>query len=244
MTLPAELGITAFVIALAAGAASFLSPCVLPLLPAYLSFVSGLDLDEVRRGNRRVALNALAFVLGFAIVFTVLGAGFSLAGSLVTHKRILELVAGAVLVVLGLLLVLLSAGVPGLGFLQAERRPLLTRVPKGPSGAVLLGVAFSLGWTPCVGPVLGSILTLAMSGSNPAGGAALLFVYSLGLGIPFILAGLFIGRALRAASWLRRRAKVVQTVCGVILVLYGGLLIAGQFAALAAHLSWLNLPSY
>jgi cytochrome c-type biogenesis protein len=244
MTLPAELGFTAFVIALAAGAASFLSPCVLPLVPAYLSFVSGLDLDEARRGNRRVALNAMSFVLGFAIVFTVLGAGFSLAGALVTHKRVLELVAGAVLMAFGLVLVLLAVGLPGLGFLQVERRPFLHKVPKGPSGAVLLGVAFSLGWTPCVGPVLGAILTLAVSGGNPAGGAALLFVYSLGLGIPFILAGLFVGRALRAASWLRRRAKVVQLICGVILVLYGALLVAGQFAVLAAHLSWLHLPSY
>jgi cytochrome c-type biogenesis protein len=244
MTLPADLGVAAFLIALAGGAASFLSPCVLPLLPAYLSFVSGSSLEEAKGGDRRVALRTLTFFLGFAIVFMILGAGFSFAGGLVSHKRALEIVAGAVLVAFGLLLFAMSAGLPGLGFFETERRPLLARVPRGPGGAFLLGVAFSLGWTPCVGPILASILTLAASGGNVAGGAALLFVYSLGLGIPFLVAGLFVGRALRAFARLRRRARLVQVICGVILVAYGGLLVAGQFTTLAAHLSWMHLPRY
>jgi cytochrome c-type biogenesis protein len=235
MTLPAELGLTAFLVALAAGAASFLSPCVLPLLPAYLSFVSGLSVDEVERGDRRVLWSTLAFVLGFSIVFTLLGAGFSLVGGLMPNQRVLEIVAGALLVVLGAVV----AGLTVPAFMQRDMRPLLARAPRGPAGAVVVGVAFALGWTPCVGPVLASILTLAASASDAAGGALLLFVYSMGLGIPFVLAGLFVGKALRAFAKVRRHLRTIQIVCGVLLIAYGALLIGGQFGWLAAHLpSW------
>jgi cytochrome c-type biogenesis protein len=232
MTLPAELGLTPILVALVAGAASFLSPCVMPLVPAYLSFVSGLSVDEVERGNRRVVWSTLGFVLGFSIIFTLLGAGFSFLGSLLPSQRVLEIVAGSLLVILGVVI----AGIAMPTFMQRDVRPLLTKAPRGPAGAVVVGVAFGLGWTPCVGPVLGSILTLAASGSDPAGGAVLLFVYSLGLGIPFLLAGLFVGRALRAFARVRRHLRTIQIVCGVLLVAYGGLLIAGQFSWLSAHL--------
>ncbi len=233
MTLPAELGVTAFLIALAGGAASFLSPCVLPLLPAYLSFVSGLSVEELKKGDRRVVLSTVAFVLGFSLVFTVLGAGFSFAGVLVANQRVLQIVAGAVLVVLGAII----AGLATPRFMQRDLRPLLSKVPRGPAGAFIMGVAFAFGWTPCVGPVLASILTMAASGSDPAAGALLLFVYSLGLGIPFLVSGFFVGRALRAFSRVRRHLRVIQIVCGVILVVYGALLIGGQFSWLSARLS-------
>lgn len=231
---------TAFLVALAGGAASFLSPCVLPLLPAYLSFVSGLSVEELREGDRRVIMSTLAFVLGFSVVFTLLGAGFSFAGVLVANQRLLQIVAGALLVVLGLII----AGLTAPSFMQRDVRPLLGKVPRGPTGAFIMGIAFAFGWTPCVGPVLAAILTMAASGGDPAGGAALLFVYSLGLGIPFLLAGFFVGRALRAFSRIRRHLRVIQIVCGAILVIYGALLIGGQFSWLSARLSGLGLPFF
>lgn len=240
MTLPADLGVTAFLVALAGGAASFLSPCVLPLLPAYLSFVSGLSVEELKEGDRRVILSTLAFVLGFSAVFTLLGAGFSFAGVLVANQRVFQIVSGALLVVLGAII----AGLTAPGFMQKDVRPLLGKVPRGPAGAFIMGVAFAFGWTPCVGPVLASILTMAAAGGDPAGGALLLFVYSLGLGIPFLVAGFLAGRALRAFSRVRKHLRVIQIVCGVILVIYGALLIGGQFGWLSARLSGLGLPLF
>ncbi len=231
MTLPAELGLTAFLVALLGGAASFLSPCVLPLLPAYLSFVSGLSVEDLEKGDRRVLWSTIGFVFGFSLVFTLLGAGFSFIGGL-ADQRTLEIVAGTLLVILGAVV----AGVTIPAFMQRDVRPLLATVPRGPAGAVVVGIAFALGWTPCVGPVLASILTLAASGSNPAAGALLLFVYSLGLGIPFLIAGLFVGKALRAFSRIRRHLRTIQIVCGVLLVLYGALLISGQFSWLSQRL--------
>jgi len=232
MTLPAELGPAAFLIALVAGAASFLSPCVLPLLPAYLAFVSGLSVEEVDKGGRRVLWSTVAFVAGFAVVFTAFGAGFALLGELIPNQRILEIAAGAILVILGLV----TVGISTPAFLQRDMRPFLARAPRGPAGAAAVGVAFALGWTPCVGPVLGSILMMAASGGDPAAGASLLFVYSLGLGIPFLVAGLFVGKALRAFARVRRHLRAIQIGCGVLLILYGALLIAGRFSALSAYL--------
>jgi len=231
MTLPAELGPMAFLVALLAGAASFLSPCILPLIPAYLSFVSGLSVEDLQKGDRRVLWSTIGFVLGFSLVFTLLGAGFSFIGKL-ADQRMLEIVAGVMLVILGA--VVAGATVPA--FMQRDVHPFLAKAPRGPAGAVIVGIAFALGWTPCVGPVLGSILTLAASGGNPAGGALLLFVYSLGLGIPFLLAGLFVGKALRAFSRVRRHLRTIQIVCGVLLMLYGALLISGEFSRLSSFL--------
>ncbi len=234
MALPTELGFMAFLVALAGGAASFLSPCVLPLLPAYLSFVSGLSVEELERGNRRVLWSTVAFVLGFSLVFTLLGAGFSFMGGLVANKRALEIVAGALLIGLGAVV----AGLTMPRFMQRDMRPLLKRAPGGSAGAFLLGVAFAFGWTPCVGPILGSILTMAAEGNDPAAGALLLFVYSLGMGIPFLVAGLFAGWALRALARIRRHLRVIQIVCGAVLIVYGVLLISGAFSRLIRLTDW------
>ncbi len=221
--LPAEFSLAAFFLALAYGAASFINPCVLPLLPAYLSFVSGLSVDEVKKGNRRVVWGTLAFVLGFSAVFTLMGAGFSFAGALVANQGLLRIIAGALLIVLGVVI----AGLTLPSFLQRDVRPFLARAPRGPAGALLMGAAFAFGWTPCVGPFLGAILTMAAQGNDPAGGALLLFVYSVGMGIPFLIAGLFVGWALRAFERIRRHMRVIQIVSGVVLVVYGALLVAG-----------------
>lgn len=234
MTLPADLGLTALLVALAGGAASFLTPCVLPLLPAYLSFVSGLSVEELQKGNRRVILGTTAFVLGFAAVFTLMGAGFSFVGALIANKRVLEIVSGAVLILLGAIV----AGLSMPRFMQKDARPFLKKAPRGPAGAFLMGVAFAFGWTPCVGPILGSILTMAAEGNDPAAGALLLFVYSLGMGIPFLISGLFVGWALRAFARIRKHLRVVQIVCGVILIVYGSLLISGRFSWLSRLSGW------
>jgi cytochrome c-type biogenesis protein len=223
MELPAELSVVALLVALAGGVASFVSPCVLPLLPAYLSFVSGLSVEEAEKGNRRVLWGTLAFVLGFSVVFTLMGAGFSFAGALVNNRQVLRYVGGGLLIVLGLVLVGLT--VPA--FMQREVRPFLDRAPRGPAGAFFVGVAFAVGWTPCVGPILGAILTMAAEGSDPASGALLLFVYSLGMGIPFLVAGLFAGWALRSFGRVRKHMRLIQIGCGVVLIVYGALLVAG-----------------
>ena len=229
-----ELSPAAFGLAATAGAASFLSPCVLPLVPGYLSFVSGVSVDRLDVDTRRVVSSTLAFVMGFTLVFTLFGAGAAFVGDvLVRNRRVLEVVGGVALVVLGVTI----TGVLPLGFLQKERRALPFRPPKGIIGAAITGVAFSIGWTPCVGPILASILTLAASGRSPAGGAVLLAVYSLGLGVPFLLSGLFFTRAMGAFSWVKRHFTAIKVASGTLLVVYGVLMMLGQFTWLSARLA-------
>ncbi|MBU2602792.1 MAG: cytochrome c biogenesis CcdA family protein [Actinobacteria bacterium] len=233
-----QLNLAAFGLALAAGAASFLSPCVLPLLPGYLSFVSGVSLDRLHMDTRRVFFATLAFVAGFSLVFTLAGAGAGFVGDmLLAHRRTLQIASGVMLVVLGVLV----SGLLPLNAFQRERRLLPYRVPGGLVGAGLAGVAFSIGWTPCVGPILASILTLAATGRSPLGGAALLATYSLGLAVPFVLSGLFFARAMGAFSWVKRHFGVIKVVSGVLLVAYGLLMIGGQFTWLTARLAGYQL---
>ena len=228
------LSLSALGLAIVAGAASFLSPCVLPLLPGYLSFISGASLDELAEGDRRVVVRTAAFVVGFALVFTALGAGAGfVGGSLLRNRRILQILGGVLLVVMGIA----TSGVLPLGRLQRERRLLPFRAPQGALGAGLTGVAFSIGWTPCVGPILASILTLAASRRDPFAGAVLLFAYSLGLGIPFLLSGLFFTRAMGAFAVVKRHMGAVRAVSGMVLVAYGLLMIGGQMTWLTARLS-------
>ena len=228
------LSLSALGLAFLAGAASFLSPCVLPLLPGYLSFISGASLDELAEGDRRVLVRTVAFVLGFALVFTAMGAGAGfVGGALLRNRRTLQIVGGVMLVVMGFV----TSGLIPLGRLERERRLLPFRAPRGLLGAGLTGVAFSIGWTPCVGPILASILTLAASRRDPLAGAVLLFAYSLGLGVPFLLSGLFFTRAMRAFAVVKRHMGVVRAVSGLILVAYGLLMIGGQMTWLTARLS-------
>lgn len=231
----ALLGPVGFVIAFIVGTISFFSPCVLPLLPGYLSFVSGLSGEELEgSGGRRRMLGGVAlFVLGFAAVFTALGASAGLVGSfLYDHFRVFNYVAGSIIVVLGLLYV-----VPGLlRFAEVERRPFMARVRPGLAGAFPLGLAFGFGWTPCVGPGLGVILTLGTREASVGRAALLLFFFSLGFGVWFVLAAFGMRRAAAASAWIRRRAGVLQVAGGILMVAIGVLLITGMWETLLTPL--------
>jgi cytochrome c-type biogenesis protein len=220
---------TAFV----AGVISFLSPCVLPLVPGYLSYVTGSSLEDLR-DQTTSRLHALAyaiwFVLGFSAVFVALGASATALGSLLLDYRYeLGIVAGVVVMLFGFHLL----GLSPFSAMQQEARFHLD-VPGGRAvGAFLLGLAFAFGWTPCIGPVLGAILTMGASTANVGQGTLLLAVYSLGLGLPFLVAALFTGALLRQLRRLARAGRNLQRVAGGLLVLMGILMLTGQLEVLA-----------
>ena len=225
-------------VAFGAGMLSFLSPCVLPLVPGYVSMVSGLSAAELDEGPRRRAADVLPgvllFVAGFTVVFTALGAGASAVGrALLGHQRALDVAAGVLVVVLGLFL----AGVGTPRLLAAERRfhPLPSRL--GRWAPPVMGMAFAFGWTPCIGPVLGGVLGLAAERATLASGLVLLVAYSLGLGVPFLATGLAFGRLTALAGRARRRLWVVDLVAGTALVVFGALLITDQLHLVSSAVS-------
>lgn len=223
-------------VAAAAGLVSFFSPCVVPLLPGYLSYVTGLsaaDLGSHKRG--RMLAGTLLFVLGFTTVFVLTGVTFGVVGeALLEHQSVITKVLGAVTVVLGL------AFIGWFGFLQRDVR--VHKVPAvGIAAAPLLGVLFGLGWTPCIGPTLGAVLTLALNEGGVGRGAVLAIVYSLGLGIPFVLAALAFRRMLGAVAWIRQHQVWVMRLGGAMLVAVGVLLLTGAWGSLTADLrSWVS----
>ncbi|MBI2238460.1 MAG: cytochrome C biogenesis protein [Actinobacteria bacterium] len=222
-------------LALLAGVLSFSSPCCLPLMPGYLSYVSGVAGEHAGAVavRRRVVGAAALFVAGFAAVFTLLGATASLGGSFLLRNRdVLTRGAGAFVIAMGLA----ALGLFKVAFLYRERRPALHRIRSGPVGALPLGMAFAVGWTPCIGPVLAGILTAAATTQAAAWGALLLFVYSLGLGIPFLLLAVGYARAGTAFAWLRRHGRAIERLGGVVLVTMGILMITGQWVRLFAPL--------
>lgn len=222
------------VTALLAGAASFLSPCVLPLVPGYLSYVAGYSLDELkgRPGRERLAVlcASLAFVFGFSTVFVALGASATALGRLLlAYKQEASLVGGAIIILFGLFL----TGLVNVRFMQRDMRWVHRLAGGGIVSAYLLGLAFGFGWTPCIGPILGSILTVSASTADVGAGITLLAVYSLGLGLPFLLAALFIERFLEHAKTLRRWSRPMQIGTGVVLVLMGTLMMTGYLTTLS-----------
>ncbi len=295
-------------VAFGAGMLSFLSPCVLPLVPAYLSMVSGLSAAELgalrpvprpapspvavgagppdlptapgggpagtadtvdavgaigavgagegptaagegptaadlRRRRSHLFRGILAFIAGFTVVFTILGASASALGRLfLTHQGALETVSGVAIVVFGAMLVAVAAGVGLPMALSGERRFIVRPSALGAWAPPVMGMAFAFAWTPCIGPVLGSVLTLAAgNGGSPTGGIALLLAYSLGLGVPFLLSGLAFGRMTDALARVRGRLRVVDLVGGAVLIVFGLLLLTGNVGVVSAHIAqWLR----
>ena len=285
-------------VAFGAGMLSFLSPCVLPLVPAYLSMVSGLSAaelaglerspapaaalpvpvtvggpvaapvggpgslgaaappapaaapgptppapEELRRVRSRLLRGILAFIAGFTVVFTILGASASALGRLfLTHQRALETVSGVLIVAFGAVLVAMAAGLSLPMAVSGERRFAVRPSVLGAWAPPVMGMAFAFAWTPCIGPVLGSVLALAAgTGGSAAGGIALLLAYSLGLGVPFLLSGLAFGRMTDVLARVRTRLRLVDLVGGAILIGFGLLLLTGNVDIISAHIaSWLR----
>jgi cytochrome c-type biogenesis protein len=222
-----------------AGILSFLSPCILPLVPPYLCFLAGASLDELTRNEPaagttgRAFGRALAFVLGFAAVFIALGAGASTLGRLVSeHLTLLSRIAGIVIILLGLHML----GVFKLFMLMREARLHVESQPASLLGAFVIGLAFAFGWTPCVGPVLASILLVAGAEESAGEGAALLAAYALGIGLPFLAAALFTGPFMRGLARIRRYLGAVEKAMGAALVATGVLVFLGAMPAVG---NWL-----
>ncbi|HEX5474876.1 MAG TPA: cytochrome c biogenesis protein CcdA [Vicinamibacterales bacterium] len=233
--------------AFAGGFLSFVSPCVLPLIPGYISFVSGATLDDMRgttavvsTSRQRVFLTSLAFVIGFSMVFVALGATATALGNfLFARLPLLSKIAGLVLIAFGLH----TMGVFRLGVLETEKRVQTKKKPASALGAVLVGIAFAFGWTPCIGPILGGILAIAGSKNSVSEGVLLLAVYSAGLGIPFLITSLAINQFFRATARIRRYYHAIEVASGMLLIAIGVLIITGRLTIIARYLQP-YLPTY
>ena len=224
---------TALAVAFAAGFVSFVSPCVWPLMPAYLSFVSGVPGPDLTGHRRRVTFAAIGFVAGFTAVFTLAGAGTGvLGGQFLDHRDGLELVAGALVIAMGVVMLAPAAAlVPSRWKLPVPARP------HNPLGAAAAGAAFGIGWTPCVGAQLTAILAIAGSRGHAGEGAILLFAYGLGLGVPFIVAGIWLPAVLATTRTLRTHWGLVTRISGAVLIIAGFLLATGRLTDLTARLA-------
>ena len=220
----------AMLVAVAAGILSFLSPCVLPIVPPYLAYMTGVGVGGLKTGERSAVLPALFFVLGLSTVFLVMGFAASVFGrAFLQYQDVLARVAGVMVIVMGL------------HFLHVIRIPILDhearlesgRQDGGAFGAYVLGLAFAFGWTPCIGPQLGMILSLAATGGELSRGTALLAVYALGLGIPFLLSAIYINRAIGVMNRIKPHLKTIERVMGALLVVVGIMLLTGAFSAFA-----------
>jgi len=216
-------------LAFGAGFISFLSPCVLPLIPGYISYISGESLGDIVEKQKKVILKTVLFSLGFSLVFISFGATASLIGNiLLENSNTLRIIAGIIIIIFSLQLI----GVLNLNFLNQEKRFQTKNYSNNLFFPVLVGAAFGFGWTPCIGPVLGSILTLAAVESSIGRGILLLSFYSLGLAIPFILSGYAISKFLAFSKNFRKNIKIVSITGGVILLITGILILTNKLQAL------------
>ena len=226
-----------FLVAFTAGLLSFLSPCVLPLIPSYVTFITGLSLDDATRARRAALVHSLLFVLGFSLIFIALGAGVTALGRLlIAYRGVITKVGGVLIVVFGLYLL----GVFNVSLFARERRVHLADKPAGYLGTVFVGIAFGAGWTPCIGPILGAILTYNMSSPDLAHGTALLGAYSLGLAVPFVASALLLQRFFDFFARIRSKLLVLSRVSGALLIVVGVLMVTNQFTRLATRLQALT----
>src|SRR5829696_8048422 len=233
-----EQGITLFRIAIsfAAGVLSFLSPCVLPLVPGYISLISGVSIDGLKEGasNRRaVIINSLAFNAGLSVIFLILGTTAGLVGAAITSNPWVRIIGGIIIIAFGLQLI----GLLKIGALYKDTRFFSSGKPRGVLGSAALGMAFAAGWTPCIGPILGGIIGLAATSGGWRSGLVLSSFYSAGLAVPFLLTGLGINQFLGFYKNFRKHLHKVEVLSGVILIVIGLLVMTNRVTVLAS--SWL-----
>jgi len=233
--------------AFSAGLLSFVSPCVLPLVPSYISYITGLSVEQLTDASERekfkktIILNSLLFIAGFSVVFIAFGASASFLGQiLITYQDYIRRIGGAVIVIFGLYLL----GVLNVNFLKMEHRYQFRNRPAGYLGSFLIGVAFAAGWTPCVGPVLGSILLYASTTDSLLNGVVLLTCYSMGLGLPLFLTALGVDRFLAYFKELRVYLWGVSTVSGVLLILVGVMIYANSLTIVTSFLERYGIGWY
>jgi cytochrome c-type biogenesis protein len=229
--------------AFSAGLISFLSPCVLPLVPGYISMISGFSLDQLKTKEndtslfRIVLLNSIMFIVGFSITFILLGASASWIGQILASRMsLLRQLAGLVLIVFGIHL----TGLFKINFLYRDKRFHNVEKPRGFLGALVLGLAFAFGWTPCIGPILAGILTIASTKENVTEGMFLLAVYSAGLGIPFLLTSVALNQFLGFYSRFKKHFHAVEVVSGALVIAIGVLIMTGSLTRLATYFTFLN----
>lgn len=234
-TLPDGIGL-AVLVSFLAGGLSFLTPCVLPLVPSYLSLVSGVSATELavatKVDQRRILRSTLLFIAGYAVVFTAVGATASVLGAAIQdHQRLIERISGIAIIVMGLFL----AGLVSPRFLQRERRLHVSPRALGTWAPPVMGMAFAFGWSPCVGPIYGSILLYAGNQGSVRTGVLLLLAYSLGLGVPFVLSGLAFSRLTGAFAWVKEHFGVINLVSGLLLAALGVVLVTGRMPWVVAQ---------
>ncbi len=228
-------------IAFGAGVISFFSACVLPLIPAYISFITGLSFEEITSGQRiitktgKIIINVLLFVLGFSLVFTILGATASILGKLIfSYRYILIKVAGVIIIIFGIHL----TGLFRIGFLNFERRIDISKGRKiSYVTSFLVGLGFAIGWTPCVGPILTSILLMASTTESVSQGMFLLFIYSMGLGLPFLIVGLMINKFLAYFKKIKNYHRAIEFVSGFFLIIIGLLIFFDKLNLISNYLT-------
>src|SRR5918998_2850851 len=234
-------------IAFVAGLASFLSPCVLPLVPGYISMISGISLDHLKGHHgaesrktawRAVVFNSLAFNAGLSMIFVALGAAAGLVGAAVLSNPYLRIVGGIIIIAFGLQLI----GLLKIGALYRDTRKFGDESPRGVAGSFVLGLAFAAGWTPCIGPILGGIIGLAATSGNWQSGLYLSAFYSAGLAIPFLLTGLLLNQFLGFYTWFRRHLHKVEVFSGVLLIVMG-LMVASNSLTWVASVASRHLPN-
>ena len=217
-------------LAFTAGLLTFLSPCILPLIPGYISFITGISLDELTSKDRiknfkTILIQTLLFILGFSIIFILLGASVTYLGNLIfEHREILRIVGGIIVIIFGLYI----SGLFNLKYLGYEKKLQLKSKPQNFFGSFLIGIVFAFGWTPCIGPILTSILIYAGTEETLQKGITLLIFYSLGLGIPFLITGLFVNTFFAAFEKIRRYYKGIKIASALLLIIFGILIITDK----------------